>query len=309
MNILIIDDEPEYRSVLKDFLELYGYRIDEAENGEAALKQLDRKLPNLIISDINMPVMSGERLYEKIQEEISAESMIPFVFLSGNIDNTKSIQWLNQGVYFCLQKPVDLEYLAALINSIFENAGRTHKFVEKQLDKVAGTFPELLPNYPSTSNSLLELIEEFTSVLAAGIKDLLFNNKETIIAPNRRVKSSQLNEHQMLRLYSEEYRKRQTMVATQPLETLSWDLILLVAETDFSGDKISVSDLYISFHAAKSTVNERINSLVLDGVFQKSSHPVDKRRSMVSLTEVFKTALKQHIKSNIEMIESLNIPA
>jgi DNA-binding response OmpR family regulator len=306
---LIIDDEPEYRSVLKDFLELSGYCIDEAENGEDALQQLDRKLPNLIISDINMPVMSGERLYEKIQEGVCAESTIPFVFLSGNIDNTKSIQWLNQGVYFCLQKPVDLEYLAALINSIFENAGRTHKFVEKQFDKVVSAFPELRLHYPSTSNNLLELIEEFTSVLATGIKDLYFNNKNIIATPDSHAKSSQLDEYQVLRLYSEEYRKRQSMVVTQPLETLTWDLILLVAETDFSDNKISVSDLYISFHAAKSTVNERINSLVLDGVFQKSNHPVDKRRSMVSLTGVFKTALKQHIKSNIKMIESLNIPA
>ena len=311
MKILIIDDEAEYRSVLRDYLVLKGYVVVEAQNGEEALNEINNALPDLIISDINMPVMDGEKLYTKIKESESVEGIIPFIFLSGNIDTAASIKWLIQGVHYCLQKPVSLEYLEAHIYSIFQNTGRINKFVEKQFGKISDEFPDQLEGYFPRGGVLGKSIEDFANFTLKAFKKLHLENEINIRSTEDQVKSiskipdgvdSKIQEYKILKLYAKEYKDRQSLVFAPPIENLSWDLIFLVAEADFSAEKIYVSDLYISFNAAKSTVNERINSLIMDKIFQKSNHPTDKRKLLVSLTDNFKKALIDHVRSNIDMV-------
>ena len=316
MKILIIDDEAEYRSVLKEYLTLEGYEVVEAQNGEDALNKINKTLPDLIISDMKMPIMNGETLYEKIKESDSAESIIPFIFLSGNIDKTETMKWLVQGVHYCLQKPVSLDYLAAHIHSVFQNTSRINKFVKKQFNKVSDIFPGHFEGYFHSSNALGKSFEEFTNFTLNVIERLNSENKtntlsnENQVKHNSKVLDDTINKTdavRILKLYAKEYKDRQSLVLVPPIENLSWELIFLVAEADFSDNQIHVSDLYISFNAAKSTVNERINALIIDEIFQKSNHPSDKRRLLVKLTDKFKKILIKHVQSNIDTIRlSLN---
>ena len=311
MEILIIDDETEYRLVLRDYLVLKGYEVVEARNGEEALNRISNVLPDLIISDLNMPVMNGELLYAKIKESDSAQGIIPFIFLSGNMDDTATIKWLVQGVHYCIRKPVSFEYLAAHIHSIFENTGRINKFVEKQVDKIADAFPDMLLDYFPNGSVSIKSIEDLATFTAKVITQLHSEKEITSsLATDKLHHSSKLHddadspahEYRILRLYAKEYKTRQTLVLAPPIENLSWELIFLVAEAEFSDKKIYVSDLYISFNAAKSTVNERINSLLIDGVFQKNSHPTDRRKLFVSLTDEFKKLLIEHVRGNIDVV-------
>jgi len=311
LKILVIDDEAEYRTVLRDFLEMKGFNVEEANNGEEALIKINHTQPNLIISDINMPGMNGEVLYQKIQETGSIIGTIPFIFLSGNLDDNESIKWLTQGVHYCFQKPVKLSYLVAHIHSIFQNANRINKILEKQMEKFSGAFPNGLRNSFPRSSLLGQSIEDFASFTLKVVKQLHVENKSDTIPtvdqdPHNPsildIENLYIDEFRILKLYSDEYEKRQSLVLAPPIENLSWNLIFLVAKADFSSQKIYVSDLYISFNASKSTVNERINSLIIDNVFQKSNHPDDKRRLMVNLTDKFKHSLTEHIKNNIEMV-------
>lgn len=82
MNILIVDDEPEYRVLLGHYLEVEGHNVFIAEQGEDGLKKLDDAQMDLIISDVYMPVMDGLKFYKTIRS-IERFKNIPFLFVSG----------------------------------------------------------------------------------------------------------------------------------------------------------------------------------------------------------------------------------
>lgn len=85
MNILIVDDEPEYRFLLSHYLEDCGYKVFTAEHGEAGLKRLDYETIDLIISDVYMPIMDGLK-FHRIVRSIPRFEKIPFLFVSGYDD-------------------------------------------------------------------------------------------------------------------------------------------------------------------------------------------------------------------------------
>lgn len=82
--ILIVDDDPSIRFVLRLILERESYEIVEATNGEAALDMLRLDpLPDLVTTDLMMPLVSGIELIERLRAE-PRTSAIPIVVISGN---------------------------------------------------------------------------------------------------------------------------------------------------------------------------------------------------------------------------------
>lgn len=82
MNILLVDDEPEYLLLLSHYLADQGFTVFTAEHGEAAMKKLDQNPIELIISDVYMPVMDGFKFHKMIRATPKF-SKIPFLFVSG----------------------------------------------------------------------------------------------------------------------------------------------------------------------------------------------------------------------------------
>jgi signal transduction histidine kinase len=80
--ILIVDDEPVLRELLREILEDAGYQVATAGDGQEALAVLDRVGPQLVVSDITMPGMDGYQLYAEVRARPRFVS-VPFVFLSG----------------------------------------------------------------------------------------------------------------------------------------------------------------------------------------------------------------------------------
>ncbi len=85
--ILIIDDNKDYRDGLSELLNLEGYMTLEAKNGLAALQIIRENLPDLILCDVDMPVMDGIELLQHMKND-SKFSMIPFLVLSGGRDES-----------------------------------------------------------------------------------------------------------------------------------------------------------------------------------------------------------------------------
>jgi CheY-like chemotaxis protein len=81
MTILVVDDEPEYRLVLKNVLISEGYKVVTAENGEDGFTKLTTNPVDLVISDIYMPVLDGIRFHRKVRATPEYASM-PFLFVS-----------------------------------------------------------------------------------------------------------------------------------------------------------------------------------------------------------------------------------
>jgi CheY-like chemotaxis protein len=111
--VLLVDDEVDSLWLLQIILEGRGYRVLLAECGEAALDKAARYLPDLIVTDWNMPGMDGIGLCERLKF-YPALAQIPVVMASGRVPpQEKSALW---NVF--LSKPVDLGALESAIDSL-----------------------------------------------------------------------------------------------------------------------------------------------------------------------------------------------
>jgi CheY-like chemotaxis protein len=108
--VLVVDDEPDIRYLLRVILELAGYRVVEAVHGEAALEQVRDSPPQLVVTDQMMPVMNGSELIERLRADGSMKA-IPIVMVSG----TRSVQ---RGADAVLGKPFDPAELIVLVDRL-----------------------------------------------------------------------------------------------------------------------------------------------------------------------------------------------
>lgn len=83
--VLVVDDETDYRMLLRALLQAEGYEVVMAGNGEEALEKLEEQPVDLIVSDIFMPVMDGIKLYRKVRL-MALYQELPFLFVSAHND-------------------------------------------------------------------------------------------------------------------------------------------------------------------------------------------------------------------------------
>tara|TARA_B100000902_G_scaffold188831_1_gene180637 strand:- start:302 stop:988 length:687 start_codon:yes stop_codon:yes gene_type:complete len=117
--ILVVEDEVAIQSLLALNLTRAGYQVDLATTGEEALKQVNYKLPDLIIVDWMLPVMSGIDLVRRLKKE-SRTQKIPMVFLTAKTDEKDKIEGLNLGVDDYLTKPFSPKELIVRIKNILK---------------------------------------------------------------------------------------------------------------------------------------------------------------------------------------------
>src|SRR5213082_1957377 len=80
--ILVVDDDADFRSGLRTALEMKGYQVDEAANGEEALLRLADKPPLLVLLDLQMPVMNGREMLQRMRANAELKD-VPVVIISG----------------------------------------------------------------------------------------------------------------------------------------------------------------------------------------------------------------------------------
>lgn len=110
--ILVIDDETDICSMLKDYLQMEGYLVYTAENGTEALSLMNIG-PDLILLDINMPGMDGYQVCERIREHIHC----PIIFLSARIEDADRIKGFRSGGDDYVTKPFSMDELIARIEA------------------------------------------------------------------------------------------------------------------------------------------------------------------------------------------------
>lgn len=110
--VLIIDDDLDIRECLIDVIIGEGHQVFEAINGKEALELLKTiPIPNLILLDINMPVMGGAEFYRSLRED-SKYASIPVVFISAGNDFSKIPKDVQT-----IRKPFDLDIMISVIKS------------------------------------------------------------------------------------------------------------------------------------------------------------------------------------------------
>ena len=115
-HILVVDDNHDLRAYISNVLQHQGYQVRTANNGTAALTMLETFVPNLVLTDLMMPGMSGLELLQKIRQDGRLNS-IPVVLLTAKVDDETRIEGVEQGADAYLGKPFnDRELLAEVRN-------------------------------------------------------------------------------------------------------------------------------------------------------------------------------------------------
>ena len=133
--ILVVDDDPQIRRVMKAALVGHRYEVIEARTGEDALQALPHEMPNLVLLDMNMPGMGGLETCRAIR----AGSDIPVVILSVRNTEKDKVAALDAGADDYVTKPFGIEELlarirAALRRSPLSSEGGPHAFTAPDLE-------------------------------------------------------------------------------------------------------------------------------------------------------------------------------
>ena len=118
LRVLIADDEPHVIRVLKLALDRSGYAVETVPNGEAALERIRQSPPDLLISDIQMPRLSGEQLCERIAAELP-EREFPIVIMTSMTFVGESHWSRRHRNLVLLEKPLSVRKLLSLIEKLF----------------------------------------------------------------------------------------------------------------------------------------------------------------------------------------------
>lgn len=115
--ILLVDDEPDIRDVLKITLECEGFDIIEAKDGIEGLEKVHKHSPDLVILDYKMPRMDGHEVCQILKKDILLRHM-PIIMLTGKGETQDKIKGINAGADDYIVKPFEPQELVARIKMI-----------------------------------------------------------------------------------------------------------------------------------------------------------------------------------------------
>ncbi|HEV2625145.1 MAG TPA: response regulator transcription factor [Xanthobacteraceae bacterium] len=123
LRILVIDDEPPIRKLLRVGLSAHGYQIVEASNGKMGLDLLSEQAPDLVILDLGLPDMQGHELLRTIR---ARNDSVPIVVLSSRDDETGKVQALDSGADDYVTKPFGMDELLARMRAALRHQLQIH---------------------------------------------------------------------------------------------------------------------------------------------------------------------------------------
>jgi len=115
--ILVVDDEESILALLRDVLTADGHRVDTASNGEEALSYLAKHGYDMLITDIKMPGMGGQALYQRVKQ-MDSELAKNTVFITGDTVSAETRDFLQKIPNVCLAKPFKIREIRETLNQL-----------------------------------------------------------------------------------------------------------------------------------------------------------------------------------------------
>ena len=154
--VLIIDDEPAHRLMVRVVLGDAGFKVLEADNGPAGLATLRSKSVDVVLLDMRMPGMSGQEVLQRLHEE---GNFPPVIMLTafGNVGS--AVEAMKIGAWDYLTKPTDNDELLAVVQKAAEHVRltRENRDLKKQIGQLRET--RIIGNSPAV-RKVVELIEQ-----------------------------------------------------------------------------------------------------------------------------------------------------
>ncbi len=122
-HILIVDDEPHLRTALQRILELEGYRVDTAGDGQSALDMVKKEAPDLLLVDIMMPGISGREVCQEVRRIAPAAKVIYFTAKAEPM-NPSALRELGQEADALLAKPSTTRRIVSKVKEVLAKPPR-----------------------------------------------------------------------------------------------------------------------------------------------------------------------------------------
>ncbi|CAM4205199.1 two-component regulator propeller domain-containing protein [Zobellia roscoffensis] len=169
--VLIVEDNKELRTHLVNDLREF-YQVKQAANGEKGLKMAKKHLPDIIISDVMMPIMDGFELCKGIKSEFET-CHIPVLLLTAKSLDDDRIEGYHSGADGYLSKPFVTRVLIARINNLLE----TKKRLRKRFSEIGGIFPAS----EVTTNTMDEVfLDKVTKTILDNVGDMDFKQEDLL---------------------------------------------------------------------------------------------------------------------------------
>jgi DNA-binding response OmpR family regulator len=121
--VLVVDDDPSVRKLLNQTLELEGYTVSTASDGEEALEELPTSKPDVVVLDVMMPKLNGLDVLDRIRRNPET-STLPVILLTAKSSKEDVWEGWQRGVDYYMTKPFDVEELLRFIEYVLEDETR-----------------------------------------------------------------------------------------------------------------------------------------------------------------------------------------
>jgi DNA-binding response OmpR family regulator len=123
--VLCIEDDRETAALIAEELVERGFEVSVAHDGRTGLAAILKNMPDLVLSDISMPVMSGFELLERLTALEPRFAKMPFVFLTALTDRDDELKGRQLGADDYVTKPIDFDVLTTIINARLAGVARS----------------------------------------------------------------------------------------------------------------------------------------------------------------------------------------
>jgi DNA-binding response OmpR family regulator len=178
--ILIVEDNEDLRFYLKDNLKAH-YHVEEAVNGKEGWEKIKLVNPDLVVSDIMMPLMDGVELARKIKNE-TFTAHIPVILLTAMGSEEKQLEGLKAGVNDYITKPFTFEILASRVKNLLAQQKLLQKRFQKQIEVNPGEVT-ITPVDEKFLKQALEVVEKNMDNPEFSVEDFsreMFINRVTL---------------------------------------------------------------------------------------------------------------------------------
>ncbi|HSB43254.1 MAG TPA: sigma-54 dependent transcriptional regulator [Methylomirabilota bacterium] len=152
--ILVVDDEPEIRSLLVAVLQGKGFEVVGAEDGAAALQQVQRERPAVILLDLTMPRMGGMDALPEIKR---LDPEVPVIICTAHTDLATAVRAMKLGAYDYLTKPFDIELLTLTLERAVERNQLRSRIDELKRQGPARSLAELMGGSPAIAQVIQQV--------------------------------------------------------------------------------------------------------------------------------------------------------
>jgi two-component system KDP operon response regulator KdpE len=207
LRVLVIDDEPPIRKLLRMGLSTQGYRVIEAEDGQSALDHM-REKPDLVILDLGLPDMQGLELLRTMR---TRDERVPIVVLSSRADEVAKVQALDLGADDYVTKPFGMDELLARIRAALRHQLQVQG--ERPIFRVGDLSVDLVRRIVKTGDKEVKLSPKEYELLR-----LLVQHAGKVLTHRFLLKElwSDLTDAQYLRVYVRQLRQKIEADAQRP---------------------------------------------------------------------------------------------